>query len=145
VGGEKEAGAAASRGLVPKVILLVEDDPDVRELAGLILSDLGYEVLEAGDGLAGLALLETFQEIDLLFTDIVMPGLDGVTLAERAKEVRPDLPVVYATGFADRVRDIKQAHLEGPLLQKPFRRRELAGVIERAFAAAERRPDPGNL
>jgi CheY-like chemotaxis protein len=120
----------------PKVVLLVEDDPDVRELASLFLSELGFEVLEAGDGLAGLALIETIPAIDLLFTDIVMPGLDGVSLAERAKEIRPDLAVVYATGFAGRVRELKEARLEGPVLQKPFRQRELARAIERAFAGS---------
>ena len=116
-----------------KVILLVEDDPDVRELASLFLSELGFEVLEAGDGLAGLALVETIPEIDLLFTDIVMPQMDGVTLAERAREIRPDLPVVYATGFAGRVRELKETRL-GPVLQKPFRQREVASAIEQAFA-----------
>jgi CheY-like chemotaxis protein len=118
-----------------KVILLVEDDPDVRELASLFLSELGFEVLEAGDGLAGLALVETIPAIDLLFTDIVMPGLDGVTLGQRAKEIRPDLPVVYATGFAGRVREIRESRLEGPVLQKPFRQHDVADAIERAFAA----------
>jgi CheY-like chemotaxis protein len=126
---------AFSSEMEPKVVLLVEDDPDVRELASLFLSELGFEVLEAGDGLAGLALIETIPEIDLLFTDIVMPGLDGVSLAERAKEIRPDLAIVYATGFAGRVRELKETRL-GPVLQKPFRQREVAQAIERAFAGA---------
>jgi CheY-like chemotaxis protein len=117
-----------------RVILLLEDDPDVRELAGLFLSDLGFEMVEAADGLAGLALVETIPEIELLFTDIVMPGLDGVSLAERAKEIRPELPVVYASGYAGRVREKKEARLEGPVLQKPFRQRDVARAIERAFA-----------
>lgn len=119
-----------------KVVLLVEDDPDVREVASFILSEMGFEVLEAGDGLSGLALVETIPGIDVLFTDIVMPGLDGVMLAERAHEIRPDLPVVYATGFADRVREMRHARLEGEVLQTPFRRRDLATAIERALGSA---------
>lgn len=119
-----------------KVVLLVEDDPDIREIASLILSEMGFEVLEAGDGLAGVALVETIPGIDLLFTDIEMPGLDGVTLAERAREIRPDLPVVYATGFAERVRALKAAQPTEEVLQKPFRKHELAKAIERALASA---------
>src|SRR3979490_1683550 len=86
--------ADASR-LIPGV----EDDDAVREFAVHVLRDRGYAVIEAVNGGVALVLLEQDLPIDLLFTDIVMPGEpDGVALAERAKELRPNLRVLYTTG-----------------------------------------------
>jgi CheY-like chemotaxis protein len=120
-----------------KTILVVDDDPDVRELSVIFLGEFGYKVLEAGDGQEGLKLLREHPEIDLLFTDIVMPRLDGVTLAHLAKELRPALRVIYVSGFAERVRELRGEPLHGMILPKPFRRRQLASAVESELSRAE--------
>ena len=84
---------------IGETVLVVEDDPRVRELAMATLAELGYEVCEAGDATAALALLATGRPVSLLFTDIVMPGMNGRRLAELATELRPGLPVLYTTGY----------------------------------------------
>jgi len=115
-----------------KTILIVDDDRDVRELAATVLEDSGYRVLEAGNGddAHNLLLAHPDLQIDLLFTDVVMPGrLDGVDLAHAARAVRPQLQVLYATGFADLVRPHRDSELYGPVLRKPYRPGELRGAI----------------
>ncbi|WP_458790921.1 hybrid sensor histidine kinase/response regulator [Yoonia sp. MH D7] len=83
-----------------ETILLVEDDNDVRETAAGMLTVLGYTVLEAPDAKNALAILETDTAIDLLFTDVVMPGgSTGHDLAKIARELRPDLPVLFTSGY----------------------------------------------
>ncbi|MEB8388496.1 PAS domain-containing protein [Rhodobacteraceae bacterium KMM 6894] len=114
-----------------ETILLVEDDEDVRDIAVSMLSDLGYTVLQAGDAAQALKWLETGQTIDLLFTDMVMPGaLNGKDLAERAQQIIPDLPVLFTSGY---VQDsiVHEGRLdEGvQLLGKPYTQSEMAQKI----------------
>jgi CheY-like chemotaxis protein len=111
-------------------ILVVDDDSDVRDLSALFLRELGYTVIEAPNGNIALAELHRHPEIALLFTDIVMPEVDGVLLAERARALRPDIRVIYATGFAEKVRSLRGHPLLGPVLQKPWRGIQLAQAIE---------------
>jgi CheY-like chemotaxis protein len=114
----------------PRLILVVEDDDDVREFAVHVLRDNGYRVLEAVNGGVALVLLEQDLPIDLLFTDIVMPGEpDGVALAERAKQLRPDLRVLYTTGFAG-VGRFDRHVIHGKVLGKPYRSRQLTSEVE---------------
>src|SRR5436853_2719856 len=90
-----------------KTILVVEDDPEVREVARAGIEGAGYRVLEAatGDDAHRLLLAHPDLRVDVLFTDIVMPGrLDGVDLAIQARALRPDLQVLFSTGFANLVR-----------------------------------------
>ncbi len=83
-------------------ILVVEDDNDVRQTTIALLEELGYRTLEAGDGPSALRILNSHPEIDLLFTDVMMPGgMRGPVLAQRTAKIRPDLPVLFATGFAE--------------------------------------------
>lgn len=112
-------------------VLVVEDDAAVRTYVEHALRTLGYEVRTSGDPLAALALLEEGLECDLLLTDILMPGsMDGVQLGQRVRRARPYLPVVYMTGYADRVtEDVGRFVPAGHLLHKPFRRAELARTI----------------
>lgn len=100
-------------------VLIVEDEALVREIAALEFGDAGFEVLEAGDGPEAVALLESGSPIDLLFTDIRLPGpIDGWTIAVRARALRPGLPVIYATGFsADAATPVEG----GQLFHKPYR------------------------
>src|SRR5260370_19482804 len=105
-------------------ILVVEDDRDVRELAIAVLETAGYRVLEAasGDEAHRLLLAHPDLRIDLLFTDIVMPGgLDGIDLANAACALRPELKVLYATGFANLVREHHQEQLHRSVLAQPYR------------------------
>src|SRR6185437_9789475 len=82
-------------------ILLVDDDANVREVVAATLAEAGLIVIEAADGHEALLHLERVEKIDLLIADHGMPGMTGVELAERARERRPGLPVMFMTGHAD--------------------------------------------
>src|SRR5690606_32823773 len=83
-----------------ELILLVEDDPLVQQYTHSQLLELGYRVLPASDARQALELLQAHPEIELLFTDIMMPGgMNGDELAREAQRLRPELPVLYTTGY----------------------------------------------
>lgn len=82
-------------------ILVVDDDPMVRTFVVFALEDANYDVVEASDGAEALELIAGTAAFDALVTDIRMPNVDGWTLAERARELRPDLPVLYVSGWTD--------------------------------------------
>ncbi len=109
------------------VILLVEDQSDVRALVRDVLSERGYRLLIADGPVAALQLArETTDVIDLLVTDIVMPAMNGLALAERLLVDRPEMKVLYMTGYSH---DIVMAHgtpQAGSLIEKPFTPRQLA-------------------
>src|SRR5207302_4361670 len=104
--GQAVAGAVLHEGLhktppAAATILVVEDDPDVREMIVGILSDLGHRTLVATNGPEALAFLNRDHSVDLLFTDIVMPaGMSGTELARQASRLRPDLKVLLSSGYA---------------------------------------------
>jgi len=103
---EIEAAAAASlpAATASAVVLVVEDEPAVRMIVVDVLSDLGYAVLEAGDGRSGMQILESGAHIDLLLTDVGLPGgMNGRQLADVARQKRPDLKVLFVTGYAESV------------------------------------------
>lgn len=112
-----------------ETVLLVEDDALVRAAAVEMLGELGFAVLEAGDGPAAMAILESGARIDVLFTDIGLPGLRGDELARRARALRPGLRIVLASGYSDR------AAVEGvenvQALDKPYDAGALARVLGR--------------
>jgi CheY-like chemotaxis protein len=113
-------------------ILVVEDDRDVRELAITVLETAGYRVLEAsnGDEAHRLLLAHADLSVDLLFTDIVMPGrLDGIDLAKEARSLRPGLKVLYASGFANLVREHREEDMLGAVLPKPYRPADLQRAV----------------
>jgi CheY-like chemotaxis protein len=114
-------------------VLVVEDDDDVRDVAANILEAAGYRVFEAVNADAAYRRLCDHPDlrIDVLFTDIVMPGrLDGISLAEAARRLRPDLKVLYASGFSELVRSHRGAPMWGRLLRKPYRAKELREAVE---------------
>jgi CheY-like chemotaxis protein len=84
-----------------ETVLVVEDEPVVRALIVEVLRELGYRTLEADDGPSGLAILESNQRIDLLVTDIGLPGLNGRQIVEAARQARPALRVLFMTGYAE--------------------------------------------
>jgi PAS domain S-box-containing protein len=110
-----------------EVVLVVEDEPAVREFSVHVLQDLGYRVLEADGADAALHLLEAHPEITLLFTDVVMPGFNGRQLAERARQSCPDLKVLFTTGYS-RNAVVHNGVLDPGvhLIGKPFTAEELA-------------------
>lgn len=113
-------------------ILVVDDDRHVREHAVDELSRLGYGVVSAGSGEEALAVLERQDDIDLLFTDVVMPGsLAGRALAAKAIELRPGLKVLFASGYFEGAL-VGRGDLETDVqfLMKPYVRKELAQKIE---------------
>jgi PAS domain S-box-containing protein len=116
-----------------ETVLLVEDNPEVREVAGMLLGQLGYRVCPVQSASAAWQLLESGEAIDLVFTDIVMPGeLDGLALAYRIKEEYPDIAVLLTSGYA-KATNTREAGF--PVLRKPYQLPTLAGAIRRALDA----------
>jgi signal transduction histidine kinase/ActR/RegA family two-component response regulator len=114
-----------------ETILVVEDDDDVRAFSVESLRELGYRVIEAHDGAAALRLLERQPRIDLLFTDVVLPGgLTGAQVAAQARAMRPDLNVLFTTGYA-RNAIVHHGRLDKgvQLLTKPFSFKDLAAKV----------------
>ena len=113
-------------------ILVVEDDELVREFAVRLIRSLGYPVASAADGMEAMRIVEESPTIDLLFTDIVMPGVDGIILADMVKQRRPVLKILYTTGYRDIARAKSEAGiLHGRILEKPYRPAELEAEIRR--------------
>jgi len=103
------------------VIVLVEDDTNVREMVRECLAGVSLRVLEAADGEAGARLLKDAQRVDLLLTDVGLPGLNGRQLADIAREIRPGLRVLFMTGYAENVVDGSEFQGEGmEVILKPF-------------------------
>lgn len=111
-------------------ILIVDDQLELLAFTGAFLAECGYTVSWAQNPAAALQLLESNRTIDILLTDIVMPGgMDGFELARRAKTIRHDLKVVYSTGHWElSPEQIGQTY--GPLLKKPYQYSRLAAVLE---------------
>ncbi len=114
-------------------LLVVDDDTDVRVTTALLLRRMGYHVTEAASAGEALMALELDSNIELLLTDVVMPEVSGPELARKARLVRPDLPIVYFSGYAD-PEAIVGAIPISRLLRKPFRPAELVALIESALA-----------
>lgn len=117
-----------------KKVLVVDDDHEVRSVAVALLRDLGYAVVDAGDGPAGLALLRADSAISLLFTDWAMPGMDGCQLAAQAAEIRPKLPVLFTSGNANEFFAGSHTPADARFLAKPYRRHDLAEAVRAAIA-----------
>ena len=121
------AGQAAGRSGT-ETILIVDDREDVAQLARTILRDFGYTTLMAGNGREALEIIDASGQVDLLFTDLIMPGgMNGVALAREARRRRPEIRVLLATGYAEA--SIERTDVGGAefdLLNKPYRRAELA-------------------
>ena len=84
-----------------ETVLIVEDDPAVRVLVSAVLSELGYAFVEAADANGALPILQSSQRIDLLISDVGLPGMNGRQLAEIGRQIRPDLRVLFITGYAE--------------------------------------------
>jgi CheY-like chemotaxis protein len=112
-------------------VLVVDDEPAVRVTSVEILEALGYEVFEAANGGDALAVLSACIEITVLVTDVQMPGMTGLELAESARRLRPGLKVILTSGCVSRVDG-----LDLSILPKPWRATEIAMLIETAGMVA---------
>ena len=123
-----DPGGAAGQG---ETVLLIDDEPTVRMLMLEVLTDAGYKTLEAGDGPSGLAILASDVRIDLLITDVGLPGgMNGRQVADAARETRPDLKVLFVTGYAENAA-VGDGNLDVgmELLTKPFVMAELGARV----------------
>jgi len=104
-----------------ETVLVVDDEPTVRMLVTEVLEDLGYTAIEAADGTTGLRILQSDVHLNLLVSDVGLPGMNGRQLAEAAREIRPDLKVLFITGYAENA-VLGHGHLEHGMhvLTKPF-------------------------
>ncbi|MCL4677936.1 MAG: response regulator [Alphaproteobacteria bacterium] len=117
-------------------ILLAEDDESMLNFLELALRRAGHDVISALDGLEALEIMEDGEEFDLLLTDIVMPGIDGIELAQKAMEIQSDIKVMFITGFAAMALGRTGMQVsETKLLSKPFHLGELVDRIEEILAA----------
>ena len=141
-----KAAAAVEQAADPEVsgasILVVEDNPEVAEVAAGLLEQLGHRVRVVSAAAAALAALQDGDPPDLVFSDVVMAGeMDGIALARRLREQHPDLPVLLATGYsqaAERLGD------EFPILRKPYKLNELSRAVN-AILNGPTQPDDGKL
>jgi signal transduction histidine kinase/ActR/RegA family two-component response regulator len=124
-------------------ILVVDDDPDVRWIIAQDLQEIGYVVTEADSGRAALDILEQNAPCDLMVADLVMPGLSGLDTLRLARRTRPDLKVLFASGYADlsRFGGNLSSHT---LLKKPFKPETLAEAVQTALQRVSSN-EPGNV
>ncbi|MEA3141022.1 MAG: hypothetical protein QOK23_3191 [Gammaproteobacteria bacterium] len=128
---QAEVQTLLQEGATSETILVTEDDPDVRAFSVEALQELGYQVLEAPDGPTALKVLDRHPQIDLLFTDVVLPGgMSGAQLAAQARGNRPDLKVLFTTGYA-RNAIVHHGRLDKglQLITKPFSVADLAARL----------------
>jgi two-component system, cell cycle sensor histidine kinase and response regulator CckA len=118
---------------IDAIILVVEDNADVRKIVCKLLRDFGCTVLEASSGPAALTILQSDAKIDLLFSDVVMPGgISGTELVQAARTLRPGIKTLLTTGFAEgSLRNSPQFANAGEILSKPYRRQDLARKLTR--------------
>jgi signal transduction histidine kinase/ActR/RegA family two-component response regulator len=128
-----------------RVILVVEDDERVRQLTATRLKMIGHDVIEARDGSEALNLLQSGAHVDLVFTDMIMPGgLSGRDVAHKARDLQPGIKVLLTTGYAEdltRGDDLERESLK--VLRKPYRQSELALALQDVFEMTPRDARPG--
>jgi PAS domain S-box-containing protein len=120
-------------------VLVVDDEPDILEIAVAYLEEMGYTVHQANDGVRALEALKQQKNIDLLVSDLIMPGgMNGAELAQMARELAPDIKVIYCSGFAAGILEERNMPLvHGPLLNKPYQRKEFEAIIRSAMKSPE--------
>jgi len=113
------------------IVLVVDDELDLLEVAVAYLEEMGFTSFEANSGASALDILMKRRDIDLLVTDIVMPGgMNGVELVEKARALRPNLKIIYSSGFpAEALAERSMSLVDGPLLHKPYQRSEFTAIV----------------
>jgi CheY-like chemotaxis protein len=129
----KERIAAEPKG--GKLILVVEDDLPVRITVVNMLTELGYRTIEAANGAEALALIDENPDIDLVFTDMVLPaGLSGAEIASEARKRLPDIRILFTSGYSENYLDTSGSNQEADqILRKPYRKRDMANIVKSAL------------
>ena len=117
-------------------ILLAEDDTSMREYLARALTRVGYDVVAVGCGTEAIPLLNA-EKYDLLLTDIVMPEMDGIELAQKASVIDPSIRVMFITGFAAVALQGGRTAPEAKLLSKPFHLKDLVAEVDRLFQSED--------
>ncbi len=138
--GELQVAPRPLSGTVSATVLVVEDLPPLRNLVERMLRQLGYRVYSAPSAQAAIALVgEGGVTVDLVLSDIVMPGMDGRDLARQLKAALPEIRVVLMTGYSDLFTETSEAHQlsADAIIQKPFSRAQIAEVLARVLTGSE--------
>jgi CheY-like chemotaxis protein len=123
-------------------VLLIEDEPQVRIMAKIMLTRLGYKVLEANDGVEALEIFQQHQDkIRFILSDLTMPRMDGWETLTALRKLSPDIPVVLSSGY-DEAKVMAEAHNELPnaFLGKPYRLKDLSETISSVLAKKSTQP-----
>ena len=121
----------------PATILLVDDDEALRRFVRRILIEQGFHVIEASDGAEALEVASAYAEpVDLLLTDVIMPKVNGLVLAQRLLQQRPGIGVLYMSGYVEKSMLLAK-HPESILLQKPFTPDALIAAVRQVLASEE--------
>ena len=120
-------------------VLVVDDEADLLEVALIYLEEMGFTVFQAKDGAGAIKTIALHTEIDLMITDIVMPGgMNGPELVRRARALRPALKIIYSSGFpAEALAERATPLAEGPLLRKPYQRSEFSAMVRSVMEASD--------
>ncbi len=132
---QRHAGDDPPRAQQGETVLVIDDEPTVRMLVAEVLADFGYAAIEAADGASGLRILESDRRIDLLISDVGLPGgLNGRQVADAARLLRPDLKILFITGYAENA-VLSHGHLDAGMhvLTKPFSMEGLARRIRESM------------
>ena len=117
-------------------ILIAEDDNSMRQFLSMALTKAGHEVTACEDGTSALETLKQTSDFDLLLADIIMPGMDGIELSQKATELSSSLKVMFITGFAGvALGERNPEHDKAQVLSKPFHLKELVDQVESLLAA----------
>ncbi|MBV8889777.1 MAG: PAS domain S-box protein [Alphaproteobacteria bacterium] len=131
VAAQPETMASAGSGLASETILLVEDNPEVKEIAASLLDQLGYQVNAVDSATEAMQVLDSGERVDLVFSDVVMPGdFDGLALANRVSKEYPQIPVLLTSGYA---KAASAAEKGFTILRKPYRLAALAEAVRDAL------------
>ncbi|MES2237596.1 MAG: PAS domain S-box protein [Pseudomonadota bacterium] len=129
------AAASKPQATTGGTVLVVDDEVDLLEIAAAYLEEMGYRVFLAPDGARALEVLAREPGIELLVTDVIMPGgMNGVELARKVRQLKPGVKIVYSSGFpSDALAERSGTQVDGPLLYKPYQRNDFAAAIRRAM------------
>lgn len=116
----------------------MDDEDDLVQIARIYLKDMGYTTYHARDGASALAIVEQHNNIDLIVTDILMPGgMNGVALAAKIRESIPQVKVIYSSGFPANALADRVSLVNGPLLRKPYQRAEFNSMVRAVMEERE--------
>ena len=121
----------------PQIVLVVEDNPAVRDVAAAMIEEMGFETIVASNGPEGLEIIKARDDLALVLSDVIMAGgMNGPELAAKALKVRPDLKVLFMSGYAPgSVRQMQDLPDTIDLVNKPFTRNDLTEKVRRVLAA----------